>query len=419
MHNYTEYFKSNKGFLRLMEGLLKKYKSLGTFSGVIKINNLTNEEVRCLSRFLGISLIEGENVVIPVKQFLKIMSNSKYSDFDISVLIKEYFNIELISNKDIKSKKESEELKFYDELSCDNTLGSKWLKDVILSKNDTYKLIHKRYIQNKTNLKKEIVNIVALINNLPSKKVPLSIYSAKYTQDPHYIDLDSTHSILFFHALMYISNSEYPITRESKIRLLNKYNIEIDNFSNFVITYNLFTDKKYINSFSLNKESLILNIQNIMNISSFNGINKKVFIFENPSILSEIMANQLNISVIITSGFINISVYLLLDKLIQNGNKLYYNGDFDPEGLLIANKLKEKYDKNIEFICYTKEDYYKCISNNIISKKRLNKLQNVNIEELDVIKKLLVNDKKSAYQENNKERIIKTIDDIVLNEKLL
>ena len=149
-----------------------------------------------------------------------------------------------------------------------------------------------------------------------------------------------------------------------------------------------------------------------MNIKSFNGINKKVFIFENPSILSEIIANGLNISVIITSGFINLSVYLLLDKLVESGNKLYYNGDFDPEGLLIANKLKEKYDKNIEFICYTKDDYYNCISHNIVTKKRLNKLQNVNVEELDTIKHLLICNNKAAYQENNKERIIKVINDI-------
>lgn len=412
MHSYTEYFKNSNGFIRLMEGLLKKYKSLGKFSGVIKINDLTNEEATALSRFLGVSLIAGEDIVIKVKQFLKIMSNSKYSDFDINILVKEYFNIELISNKDVKSKKESEESKFYDALILDNKLGSKWLRDVVSCKNETYKLIHKRYLQNKTNLKREIVNIQSLINNLPSKKVPLSIYSAKYTQDPHYIDFDSAHSILFFHALAYISNSVYPLTRESKIRLLDKYNIEIDNFSNFVITYNLLTDKEYINSFSKNSETLILNLQNIMNINSFNGINKKVFIFENPSILSEIMANGLDISVIITSGFINLSVYLLLDKLVEGGNKLYYNGDFDPEGLLIANKLKEKYDKSIEFICYTKDDYYNCISHNIVTKKRLNKLQNVNVEELDIIKHLLICNNKAAYQENNKERIIKAINEI-------
>ena len=412
MHSYTEYFKNNKGFTRLMEGLLQKYKSLGKFSGIIKINNLTEEEVITLSRFLGKSLIAGDTIEIKVKQFLDIMSNSKYYDFDINILVQEYFNIELVSNRDIKSKKESEESKFYVSLTLDNQLGSKWLKDTISCKNETYKLIHKRYLQNKTNLRKEIVNIQLLINNLPSKKVPLSIYAAKYTQDPHYIDLDSAHSILFFHALAYVDNSVCPLDRDSKIRLLDKYNIEIDNFSNFVITYNLLTDKEYINSFSKNRESLFLNMQNIMNIKCFSGINKKVFIFENPSILSEIMANGLNISVIITSGFINLSVYLLLDKLAESGNKLYYNGDFDPEGLLIANKLKEKYDKNIEFICYTKEDYYNCISHNVVTKKRLNKLQNVSVAELDMIKNLLICNNKVAYQENNKERIIKAINDI-------
>ena len=82
MHSYTEYFKNNKGFTRLMEGLLQKYKSLGKFSGIIKINNLTEEEVITLSRFLGKSLIAGDTIEIKVKQFLDIMSNSKYYDFD-------------------------------------------------------------------------------------------------------------------------------------------------------------------------------------------------------------------------------------------------------------------------------------------------------------------------------------------------
>ena len=38
-----------------------------------------------------------------------------------------------------------------------------------------------------------------------------------------------------------------------------------------------------------------------------------------------------------------------MDKLLINGNQLYYNGDFDPEGLIIAHKLSNvmKCDKII------------------------------------------------------------------------
>lgn len=413
MHNYTEYFKNQKGFTRLLEGLLKKYQSLGSFSGVIKITNLNKEEAKVLSRFLGVTLNEGEDISISVKNFLKIMSYSKFADFDINILVKEYFNKDLISNKETRLQNIQKETEFYQEFLHENTIGSNWLKYVIVNKNEVYRLIHKRYLQNKTNLKKELVNILNLINNLPEKKILLPIYAAKYTKDPHYLDLDGNHSILFFYALSFLEKCDYPLSREEKIKLLDRYNIEIDNFSNFVITYNLETDKDYVNKFSQNNESLILNMQNIMNIDKINGKHKKVFIFENPSILSEIMLNNLDITVIITSGFINLSVYLLLDKLVLNDNKLYYNGDFDPEGLIIANKLKEKYHNNLEFICYERDDYDNCLSKNIISKNSLSKLNKINNKELDVIKNLLVNNKLAVYQENNKERIIKVIKSII------
>ena len=158
--------------------------------------------------------------------------------------------------------------------------------------------------------------------------------------------------------------------------------------------------------FSKNKESLILNIQNIININYIDTKSKKVFIFENPSILTEIISKNLDISVIISSGFPNLSVYLLIDKLIDSGNKIYYNGDFDPEGLLIASKLKEKYNDNLILFCYNEIDYLSSISNKKINDKRLNKISKINKIDLIEIKQLLLKHKYSSYQENNKERII-------------
>ena len=111
-------------------------------------------------------------------------------------------------------------------------------------------------------------------------------------------------------------------------------------------------------------------------------------------------------SVIISGGFPNTSVYLLLDKLIESGNKLYYNGDFDPEGLLIAGRLKEKYKDKMNLFCYNADDYNKCLSKKEISDKRLSKLIKIDIKELKDIISLLTLNKLAAYQENNKERII-------------
>ena len=260
-----------------------------------------------------------------------------------------------------------------------------WFKEIINKKSKSYNIIHQRYLKNKKSLKKELANIINLINNLPKEKILLPMYSSLITQNPHYLDIDNSHSVLFFSILSDIDNINYANNREEKIKLLQKHNIEIDNISNFAITYKLLSNKESINSFEKGNETLILNIQNIMNIESIDTKKKRVFIFENPSILSEIINKNIDESIIIADGFPNTSVHLLIEKLIKTNNRLYYNGDFDPEGLLIASKLKEKYKDNIELFCYTKEDYECCVSKNIINDSRLKKLNKVNYKDLNYL----------------------------------
>ena len=407
MHSYTKYFINQKGFNRFINKLYSKYKSLSKFSGTIKLDNISHDEAVSMSRFFGTTYIAGTTINIPIKKFISIMESSKYTDFNINTLVEEYLNIKLTTNKEEKILLKNEEEEFYASIIDNNTsIGFNWLEKVISSKCPPYKLLSQRYNKNKNALRKELINIIALINNLPHRKTLLPIFASSYTKDPHYLDIDNNHSTLFYYALSYIDKSNYPSNREDKIKLLAKYNIEIDNISNFAITYNLLSDKEYINIFANNKESLILNIQNIININYLTTKSRKVFIIENPSILTEIIAMNINASVIIADGFPNTSVHLLIEKLIKSNNTIYYNGDFDPEGLLIAKKLKEKYGNNLKLFCYDIDDYNNCISKSEISEIRLKKLNNIDTPELLTIKNLLLSYKYSAYQENNKSRII-------------
>ncbi len=411
MHSYTRYFKEQKGYDRFINKLYQKYKSLSKFSGTIKLEDITLEESITLSRFFGRTYEVGDTVSISIKKFISIMESSKYTDFNISTLVEEYLNIKLTTNKEEKDALKKEEENYYQSIIESNRgKGSLWLKDIVASKKLPYKLIHQRYSKNKIALKKELTNIINLIDNLPKERTLLPIYASTYTKDPHYLDIDNNHSIIFFYALSYLDNTNFPNTREAKIKLLSKYNIEIDNISNFAITYNLLSNKDYINKFSEEKESLILNIQNIISTDYFDTKAKKVFILENPSILTEIISRKIEASIIIADGFPNTSVHLLIEKLIETNNKIYYNGDFDPEGLLIAKKLKDKYQDNLILFCYNVEDYKNCVSKKKISDIRLKKLSSIETEELQQIKELLLKNKYSAYQENNKENIIKFIE---------
>ena len=409
MPDYVLYFKSS-GFERFINSLYDKYKSLGRFSGTIKINNLTDIEAKALSKLFGESYHENDDFKVSVKKFIELMNNSKYSDFDIGVLVSNILNVSLISNRERNVLLFDKEQNFFDEICIYDKYD--WIKYVILNKVQPYNILHKRYLKNKSKLKKDLIDIITLLNNLPNHDILISIYAANYTKDPHFLDFDSYNFNLFLYGLCFIDGCCYLKNREDIIKLLAKYHIQIDYLSNFVITYNLISNNDYVSGFANNKESLILNLQNILK-SDFDSKVKKVFIFENPSILYEIISNNIDVSVIISGGFPNSCVYLLLDKLIDNNNKLYYNGDFDPEGLLIASKLKNKYLDNIRLFCYDKIDYLSCISKNVISDKRISKLDKIDDNDLLVMKELIKNNKYSAYQENNKSRII----DFVKNNK--
>ena len=396
MKEYTKYFKDKKGYDRFITKIYEKYQSISRFSGTVKLNCLNDDEAYALSRLFGENYNSGDDIKISIKQFLKIMDKSKFKDFDIATFITEYLNVSLLTNKELKSNLIMAEDNFYQELIKDNLV----LKKII---NKDNLLIHQRYVKNKQKLKSDLINIINLLNHLPKEKTMISLYAATYTKDPHYLDLDSKASNLFISCLSILDNIDFPNTREGKIKLLYKHNIEMDNLSNYVLTYNLLSSRKWIND--LSKETLILNIQNILNTNSFDSKLKKVFIFENPSILTKILYSDIDISVIISGGFPNNAVYLLIDKLIENGNKIYYNGDFDPEGLIIANKLKNKYQDRLELFCYDEIDYNNCKSNKIISNKRLNKMKKINDSKLIIIKNQLLKNKLAAFQENN-DRII-------------
>ena len=88
----------------------------------------------------------------------------------------------------------------------------------------------------------------------------------------------------------------------------------------------------------------------------------------------------------------------MLDK-IKDLKNIYYAGDFDPEGLMIAYKIKKRYKDKVKFLNYNKQSYINTISNNIIEDKSMAQLDKINCIELDeVINELRIN-KRAAYQE--------------------
>lgn len=128
----------------------------------------------------------------------------------------------------------------------------------------------------------------------------------------------------------------------------------------------------------------------------------KVFVFENPAVSYDLVIQyqdkEIKPSLVCTSGQPTLSALTLLDHLIKSGTMIYYSGDFDPEGLQMADNLKKRYEDRLNFLEMTVENYLKLKSEvNITS--RIKKLDRISSEKLSPLVLALRNYKKAGYQE--------------------
>lgn len=396
------YLKTKKGLTRLMNNLKEKYIALSRPSGTIIINNITAEESTDISNLLGKRIKKEDNLKTSFKEITKKINEGKYTGFDWKELLYAYFEEKLITKKEKNLSKQEDEINFYQELYKKNK-DRKYVEVLknIIEKDDTItKTVKQKYNKNKNTLQEELDNILLLLDNIPTSPTSLAVYSS-ITGNPHYLDLNKNTSAFFLKILSRIKNIEFEDKNEVKINILSEINVYADPVSNYVITYKLIGNT-ILNELNKNNEVINLNLLNIKKLDKLSTGSKEVYVFENPSMLTSLMS--LFVPIIITSGIPNLSLYTILQKLEESNTKVYYNGDFDPEGLLIAEKLKLRFPK-IELFCYDIIDYNNAKSKEKISSNRLKKLDNIKIEELQNIKKILLESKVSAYQEQNLDRI--------------
>ena len=410
----SQYFKNKPGFQRLFKKLKEKYISLDRFSGSVKLENISEEEAQTFNQFFNKKYRPHTTVNIKFSDIEKILRQSKYEDFTWEKLFKEYFNETVITKKIQKENLILERKQYLDLIKERLTVDEKIFFENVLSDKELTRIIYLKYQKNKNTLNNDLFWLIKLVCNLDTY-IPISLVMlASMTGNPHFLDANTPNYTLFLKLLAFIKKIDEPKTTFEKHNFLKQNGIFIDDISNFVITYKLNSDSNLVNAFEEQNQILNLCLANLIEIKKLDTKIKKVFIFENPSLLSSI--KNLNVPIVITYGIPNQCVYTVLEMLNNSGNSLYYNGDFDPEGLIIANKLKEKFP-NLILFCYEENDYQDAKSKQDISNIRLSKLNTINNQELNKIKKLLLENKKAGYQENNIDRIKKYINKIVKGEK--
>lgn len=408
--NAVSYAKGNKEFNRILKEILFRYKALGRFSGSIELSNITEEESRILGS-IDYKLFGKKEGKLSIKKFIVYFTQGKYEGLDFEAFMKEYFKDELTTNKEAKEKEEQRKRDFFNQIlerSEGLFLGTQWLTTAIEKKSYGYTTLMKEYEGNREGLRKNLSIIIEALEALPfnsDKLKPLPLFSSRITKDPHFFDIGTTAFRLMTFGLCFKFNCSYPENVEETNEILFNAGIARDELSIFTTLYGIsaFLDEEEHlgwQGFYNSREPLHVSIKNLNSVKSFKFVGEKIFIFENPTVFMEVIRELGNkrASLICTSGQLNTASLMLIDKLFKEGATFYYSGDFDPEGLRIADKLKSRYKDKLILWRYSSEDYLS-IKGNKGFEGRENKLIKLVSKELIQVKEIMEREKVCGYQE--------------------
>ncbi|MBM7854198.1 uncharacterized protein (TIGR02679 family) [Desulfohalotomaculum tongense] len=261
-------------------------------------------------------------------------------------------------------------------------------------------------------------------NSFRYQRLPL--FASKIAKDPHGFDLNTEQGRFLISALQFLRSHQEKNYKPSSVPsaeeitdLLAYFGIIRDDLLNFTTCISILgceegkTEPAPVWE-SACRDGVVLNVplREVVKMAAYKpaGSSKKVFVLENSGVFSAILDCFTGLTappLICTHGQLKLAALIMLDKLVENGATIYYSGDFDPEGLQMAQRLVDRYADKLVLWHYTADDYKRCLSDVVISETRLKKLDAITAEELKPIKEEIKRQKKAGYQEYLIEKLVK------------
>lgn len=390
---------NKESFQRFVDAWIEKYKKLGYLGGSIQLSNLSLSEKQDLGGLLGLDLTKGI-ISLSYHKLERLLNRTYFENVDFLKVLELINGNKIITNKESKDSFKQQFELFKKEFAdmYQNTPANVWLEDYF--QND--KFVKRYYKENKLYYKQVLDDVCCALNKLPiyqNEYQLLAVFAQQITNDPHYFDEDLSKELLIKGIVKMLE-----VENSSTSQILYEAGILKDDLSNYCYICHIKPKNcQDYDNFYEKYEPINLNLYNLNSIGR-KFIKSKVIIIENPSVFRELMneikEKQLNIGLICSNGQINQCTYQLIDFLIESHCFLYYCGDFDPEGLLIADKLKQKYQSQIHLWQYSTVYFEKAkIYQAVISQRRKSILNNIQDSLLKEIASKIQSTYSYVYQE--------------------
>ena len=421
------YFRSRKAYERCMEELLKKWKSYGKTAGRITLKQTTEEERRAIGGIVGRAFYE-ETIHFSFSEFEKGLQKTRFAPVNMEKMLEAYAGKSLKTNRELQEEDQFRREKFlktnqfyFREKAGADSLAFQWIEELLSGKKYGYSLLMREYGKDALQAEEIFRHTGRALIKLEEmetsgEELPLAVFAAELSDNPHYFDRGTAAGLLLVHAICFREKRGLPENTHEWRELLEDVGIVPDNISSQVHVCGLRLKKgeswhPAYEAFYENGEPCVVTMENLKDITEAKAIDNQVYVVENEMVFSYLTSSEKKkaCTILCTSGQLRSAAVKLLDLLVKSGASVYYSGDTDPDGLGIADRLWQKFQASVHIWRMGPEDYEKSLSGEAVGRFGLAKLEQLKHPVLRETAEYIRREKKAGYQENLLEELAKDI----------
>ena len=387
------YFRSRKAYERCMEELLKKWKSYGKTAGRITLKQTTEEERRAIGGIVGRAFYE-ETIHFSFSEFEKGLQKTRFAPVNMEKMLEAYAGKSLKTNRELQEEDQFRREKFlktnqfyFREKAGADSLAFQWIEELLSSKKYGYSLLMREYGKDALQAEEIFRHTGRALIKLEEmetsgEELPLAVFAAELSDNPHYFDRGTAAGLLLVHAICFREKRGLPENTHEWRELLEDVGIVPDNISSQVHVCGLRLKKgeswhPAYEAFYENGEPCVVTMENLKDITEAKAIDNQVYVVENEMVFSYLTSSEKKkaCTILCTSGQLRSAAVKLLDFLVKSGASVYYSGDTDPDGLGIADRLWQKFQASVHIWRMGPEDYEKSLSGEAVGRFGLAKLE--------------------------------------------
>lgn len=364
------YYKNSSAYRKMCKDLMMKYKRYGRLTGRISLKDYTDKQKEKIADFIGESIADlSSKNDVSVAKIKRAHLDTKYGDYDLAYIASEVTGISMIvdsndnqPSKEVIKKTVKDEIrqllcavrpdvldKIMDKIYYENKYKEISLRDIYLLGNAIEK-INQRYGQF------DGVNF--------DNYIYLAVFAAEITSNPYEFDEGTIMGDWLFRilALTYGDKPSDMSYMEYRDKVFEHNGILLDDIFHFLtVSHILAKSGDQVNSVwhasCKNNVSWKAPLKHILKMDQiYPQLGEALILVESASVFYILSAMFNSLPIVCFHGKLRKSIWTFMDKLSKN-TKVYYAGDFDPEGLKMADDLKQAYGDMIDLSLMRKKYY--------------------------------------------------------------